>query len=173
MTREATRRLAGDGFSADEVRLKLWAECRYAGQGNELAVETPPGDIDAKWAEGAARALFDAEHERAYLRAYPDMPVRVVNLGVSAYVPGTPLVSARAEEAASGDAEPLLTAPCRFPGAGEPLTTSFYRRSGLRPGHRIEGPAIVEQSDTTTAIPPGWRARVDRYSNLRLTPAGS
>ena len=169
MTREATRRLTGDGFGVDEVRLKLWAECRYAGQGNELAVETPPGEVDEKWAE-ALRARFDAEHERAYPRAYPDMPVRVVNLGVSACVPGTPLVSAQAAEAASGDAEPLLTAPCRFPGAGKPLTTSFYRRSDLRPGHRIEGPAIVEQSDTTTAIPPGWRARVDRCSNLRLTP---
>ena len=171
MTREAAQRLAGDGFGADEVRLKLWAECRYAGQGNELAVDSPPGDIDAEWA-GALRGRFDAEHERAYLRAYPDMPVRVVNLGVSACVPGTPLVSAQAPEAASGEAEPMLTAPCRFPGAGKPLTTSFFRRSALKPGHRLKGPAIVEQSDTTTAIPPGWRARVDRHSNLRLTPAG-
>ncbi len=169
MTREATGRLAGDGFGADEVRLKLLAECRYAGQGNELAVETPAGEINAAWA-GALRARFDAEHERAYLRAYPDMPVRVINLGVSAYVPGKPLVSAHAAETATVDTEPLLTAPCRFPGLTDPRPTDFYRRSRLKPGHRIEGPAIVEQSDTTTAIPPGWQARVDRYSNLRLTP---
>ena len=169
MTREAAERLAGDGFGADEMRLKLWAECRYAGQGNELAVETPPGNINAEWAE-ALRERFDAEHQRAYLRAFPDMPVRAINLAVSAYVPAAPLVSPHPPAAASTNAEPLLTAPCRFPGAAKPLTTSFYRRSALKPGHRLKGPAIVEQSDTTTAIPPGWRARVDPHSNLRLTP---
>ncbi len=171
MTNEAKERLIRDGFAAGDVRLKRWAECRYAGQGHELAVETPPGEIDGAWAE-TLRERFDAEHERAYLRAYRDMPVRVINLAVSAYVPGTPLVSAQVPEAAAEDAKPLLTAPCRFPGVGKALPTSFFRRSGLKPGHRIEGPAIVEQADTTTAIPPGWRARVDRYSNLLLTAGG-
>ena len=169
MTREAKDRLAGDGFGAGDVRLKLWAECRYAGQGNELAVETPPGSIDAAWAE-ALRERFDAEHERSYLRAYRNMPVRVINLGVSAYVPGQALVSGKAAEHGAEAVEPLRTAPCRFPGATDALATGFYRRSRLGPGHCIEGPAVVEQPDTTTAIPPGWRARVDRFGNLRLTP---
>ena len=168
MTLEATQWLRSDGFTADEVRLKRWAECRYAGQGNELAVEAPCGEINAGWA-GELRERFDAEHQRAYLRAFREMPVRVINLGVSAYVPGKPLAPARSSKADSREAEPLLSALCRFPGAGEALATSFYRRSALRAGHRIEGPAIVEQPDTTTAIPPGWRARVDRYANLRLT----
>ena len=170
MTSEAKDRLAGDGFDAHDVRVKLWAECRYAGQGNELAVETPPGRVDGAWA-AALRERFDAEHERTYLRAYRDMPVRVINLGVSAYVPGQPLVSGERADAAGDSAEPLLTAPCRFPGAAGPLQTGFFRRSRLQPGHRIEGPAIVEQPDTTTAIPPGWQAGLDRYSNLRLTPS--
>ena len=158
----------GDGFQAEEVQLKLWAECRYAGQGKELAVETPPGDIDDRWAD-ALRERFHAEHQRAYLRAYRDMPVRVINLGVSAYVPGTPLVSQESPDAGGAAVEPALTSPCLFPGAAEAQPTAFFRRSDLKSGHLIEGPAIIEQADTTTAIPPGWRASVDRYSNLHLT----
>ena len=170
MSREAGDRLAGDGFGAGEVRLRRWAECRYAGQGNELAVETPDGEIDEDWAD-SLRERFDAEHQRAYLRAYPDMPVRVINLGVSAYVPAKPLVSQQLAETADTAAEAALTASCLFPGAEQARPTAFYRRADLKPGHRIQGPAIVEQADATTAITPGWQARVDRFSNLLLTPA--
>lgn len=170
MSREAGDRLAGDGFETGGVQLRRWAECRYAGQGNELAVETPHGEIDDDWAK-SLRERFDAEHQRAYLRAYPDMPVRVINLGVSAYVPGKPLVSQHLSESADSVVEAVLTAPCLFPGAEQARPTAFYRRDGLNPGHRIQGPAIVEQADATTAIPPGWQARVDRFSNLLLTPA--
>ena len=170
MTREAKNRLADDGFEAEEVRLKLWAECRYAGQGNELAVETPTGDIDRRWAD-ALREKFHAEHQRAYLRAYRDMPVRVINLGVSAYVPGTPLVSDETPGKGPAAVEPALSAPCLFPGASEAQPTAFFRRSDLKPGNQLHGPAIIEQADSTTAIPPGWQARVDRFSNLHLTPA--
>jgi N-methylhydantoinase A len=44
----------------------------------------------------------------------------------------------------------------------------IYARDALRPGNRFAGPAIVEQMDTTTLVPPGWTARVDAYLNLIL-----
>ncbi|WP_446831691.1 hydantoinase/oxoprolinase family protein [Candidatus Foliamicus sp.] len=168
MTRAAKNRLVGDGFEAEDVRLKLWAECRYAGQGHELAVETPAGAVDAEWAK-ALGERFHTEHERAYLRAYRDKPVRVINLGVSAYVPGAPLVPQESAATAAERAEPLQTATCLFPGHGEPLPTAFYHRASLQSGHGIAGPAIVEQTGATTAIPPGWSGRVDNYGNLLLT----
>ena len=170
MTEEAKDRLVRDGFVAAEVRVKRWAECRYAGQGHELAVETPAGEINADWAR-SLRERFDAEHQRAYLRAYRDMPVRVINLGVSAYAPSAPLVSQQAESAGGPPPEPLRIADGLFPGTDKPRPTAFYRRAELRAGHQLAGPAIVEQADTTTVIPPGWSARVDRYANLLLTPA--
>jgi N-methylhydantoinase A/oxoprolinase/acetone carboxylase beta subunit len=42
----------------------------------------------------------------------------------------------------------------------------YYERSALRAGNRIEGPAIVNQYDTTTVIPPGLAAHIDRYGNI-------
>jgi N-methylhydantoinase A len=46
--------------------------------------------------------------------------------------------------------------------------TAIYDRARLPVGARIDGPAIVEQTDTTTVIPPGYSATVDTSSNLRI-----
>jgi N-methylhydantoinase A len=43
-----------------------------------------------------------------------------------------------------------------------------YDRNGLSPGTDLAGPAIVEQLDSTTVVPPGWSLRVDTYGNLSL-----
>ncbi|HEX9466707.1 MAG TPA: hypothetical protein VGB82_29250, partial [Alphaproteobacteria bacterium] len=47
--------------------------------------------------------------------------------------------------------------------------TTLYERDRLPPGARLDGPAIVEQFDATTVVPPGWSAAVDRFHNLILT----
>jgi N-methylhydantoinase A len=47
----------------------------------------------------------------------------------------------------------------------------IYERSGLRPGDRLGGPAIVEQMDCTTVVPPDFRFVVDEQANLLLTLA--
>jgi N-methylhydantoinase A len=53
-----------------------------------------------------------------------------------------------------------------FGDAGEYVDTPIYARSTLPPDARLDGPAIVEQMDTTVLIPPGSRARVDSQLNL-------
>ena len=55
----------------------------------------------------------------------------------------------------------------RFDAARE-VRAQLYERDHLPPGARLEGPAIVEQFDATTVIPPGWTATVDRFRNLVL-----
>ena len=51
-------------------------------------------------------------------------------------------------------------------GAAERHLTPFYERERLRAGDRLAGPAIVEQYDTTTVIPPGLEAEIDRHGNI-------
>ena len=46
--------------------------------------------------------------------------------------------------------------------------TAFYDRDSLPPDADIEGPAVVFQMDSTTLVPPEWRARVDEFGNLVL-----
>ncbi|MGH7384291.1 MAG: hydantoinase/oxoprolinase family protein, partial [Candidatus Rokuibacteriota bacterium] len=51
---------------------------------------------------------------------------------------------------------------------GRFVPTAIYERGRLPLGARLAGPAIVEQTDTTTVIPPGVTALVDEVGNLRL-----
>jgi N-methylhydantoinase A/oxoprolinase/acetone carboxylase beta subunit len=46
------------------------------------------------------------------------------------------------------------------------VATRFYDRAELKAGNRLEGPAIVNQYDSTTVIPPGLTARIDRFGNI-------
>ena len=56
---------------------------------------------------------------------------------------------------------------------GKHVDTPVWRRSSLPVGFRTEGPAIVEQMDSTTLIPPGVSMQVDRYLNLILDITGA
>lgn len=52
------------------------------------------------------------------------------------------------------------------------ISTNIYHREDFVPGCVIEGPAIIEQMDSTSVIPPGWKAYTDGYRNLRVTYEG-
>jgi N-methylhydantoinase A len=55
-----------------------------------------------------------------------------------------------------------------------PIETPVYDRSELPAGSELAGPAVIDQLDSTTVIPPGVTARVDEWRNLRLEmPAAS
>jgi N-methylhydantoinase A len=54
-------------------------------------------------------------------------------------------------------------------GEAAPVTAIVYDRDALREGFRFSGPAIVQQSDTTTLVEPGWDGLVDDAGNLILT----
>jgi N-methylhydantoinase A/oxoprolinase/acetone carboxylase beta subunit len=53
------------------------------------------------------------------------------------------------------------------------VTTRYYDRAALRAGNRLEGPAIVLQYDSTTVVPPGMAAHVDRFGNILIEVGAS
>jgi N-methylhydantoinase A len=96
--------------------------------------------------------------------AMPDHPVEIVNLRL-AVVAARPL--APHEPAAARRAGPIETRAVWFRATGF-ADTAVYRRAALGPGDRIDGPAIVEQMDSTTVIPPGWRAVVAAEGSMLM-----
>ncbi len=170
LERAAVEQLRGDGLADDKIRLLRTADCRYSGQGYELRVNVPDGAVDAAWV-AETHERFERAHERTYTHRFAEADVHIVNIGVTAV---GALESYRSLPIASGDADAsaaaIASAPLFMPRkVGEDpieLEAPVYDRDRLVAGNRIEGPALVEQSDSTTVVGIGQVAEVDHHGNL-------
>ncbi|RBO51287.1 hydantoinase/oxoprolinase family protein [Rhodovulum sp. BSW8] len=160
---EGRQWLADQGHDG-AIDLILSADMRYHGQSYEIEVTLDPAWIEAGDL-GAIAATFHATHARIYDFDDPTGTVEMVNLRLTAIGAG-PALSLPEADAAVAPATPLKTVRVHTGGALRDVT--LYSRDDLTPGTGFEGPAVIVQEDTTVAIPPGARARVDRHLNLHL-----
>jgi N-methylhydantoinase A/oxoprolinase/acetone carboxylase beta subunit len=166
---QARAQLEEDGVPADRVQIQRIAECRYLGQGYELRVEAPPGAVGDGWVE-TIRADFHDVHEREYSRRFEDADIEVPNVRVRGIGQMPSLATPEVEAGPESPSDEALrregSAWFRIGGSLEPVLTRYYDRAALRAGNRLDGPAIVLQYDSTTVIPPGLAAAVDRFGNI-------
>ena len=133
----------------------------------EVAIEAPTSQTRVA---SAARG-FHETHERVYGYARAQQPVELVNFSaVHRYPLPRPVLSPPASAVgAVGDARigerRVYFAPAGF------VPTALYDRARLPRGSRLAGPAIVEQADSTSVIPPGHLALVEASGNLRIRRA--
>lgn len=164
---EASRRdMAEDGFTDKDLILERSLDCRYLGQSYEI-------DVPYRKGRTAGRAFlesFHSRHKKLYSYRHDGRPVEIVNLRVKAVAvtPKVPLVKERGTPAMDPKAvvgrQPIFSG--RSAHAGLVLD-----RSRLRPGNTVRGPALIIDPESTTFLPPGYAARVDRYSNLIIRKA--
>jgi len=171
----ALEQLRRDGIAEDRIELLRFADCRYVGQGYELRAAGGAGPVDRDFVAGLAKAFSEA-HQREYGRHFPDKAVELVNLrvvGVGRIPRVDPPVLARGSAIPDPQAN-VGTRRVVFEVAGSPqaLETTVWRRDALKAGNQVQGPAIVEQMDSTTVIPPDVSARVDAAGNLLILMNG-
>ena len=173
---EALAARAEDWFAHEEIapgnrQLTRTADLRYKGQNYELAVALPEGPV-TEATLGALATGFAELHRQRYGFVAEGEPVQVVTLRLEAIGLVQKAVLTRHPDAGP-DASGARTGEREvwFPEAGDFIATPIYSRDALLPGNRFAGPAIVEQMDTTTVVPPGMTARVDPYLNLILEVA--
>ena len=143
-------------------------DARYLGQGYELRVDVGSGQIDDDWIE-QVRGDFHDIHEREYSRRFEDSDIEIPNIRVRGIGLMPPLSTPEVERGGESPENAL-----RFEGevwflvdgSLEQVATRYYDREALKAGNRLDGPAIVNQYDSTTVIPPGIGARVDRFGNI-------
>jgi N-methylhydantoinase A len=165
MEAEALAQLAADGFTADAIRIRRSADCRYEGQSFELTVPVAGGAIDVEMVAGIQEA-FGREHERTYgHRAGVDEPVEVVSLRVVGLgIPDRPRVPDALRVDRSGPGRAGGERRVYFgPDLGWRQTPILDRPDLTTPR---EGPCIVEEYDATCVIPPGARASLDAHGNI-------
>jgi len=149
---------------AGQVMLARSADARYVGQGYEVTVPVPLGRLD-----GAAlvrvRSTFHEVYASRYGYANPAEPVEIVTWKLSA-VGGSPRVALAKAGAGSADVRRKAMRRAYFPEARGYADTPVYDRYELAAGTTLTGPAIVEERESTTVLPPGVTATVDEYANL-------
>ncbi|HZO76742.1 MAG TPA: hydantoinase/oxoprolinase family protein [Solirubrobacteraceae bacterium] len=165
---QARAQLEADGIPQERRVIQRVADCRYLGQGYELRVEAGSGRIDEGWASRLAGEFHDA-HEREYSRRFEESDIEIPNIrvrGIGLIPPLQMREVPRADESPTAALRHEREAWFRVEGQLMELPTRFFAREALAAGNRIDGPAVINQYDTTTVVPPGLTAEIDRFGNI-------
>jgi N-methylhydantoinase A len=165
---QGRRRLESDEIPPEEMAFQRTVDCLYEGQGYELNVEFDGTDGD--W-RSRIRNRFERKHEAEYGHYFEEDPVELLNLRVSAV--GNVSDYEAADIGSGGDVADARTGDSTVVfGSSQnpkPQTVPRYARARLRAGNELEGPAIVDQPDSTVVVKPTWRAEVLDNGALSLT----
>src|SRR5438093_4704545 len=163
---QAKEDLRSEGFNDSEIALQPFLDLRYAGQGYELtipATQPPfkPADLELM------RERFDLQHEQAHGHKAESEPVELVSLRLVS-IGQVPQAKFNPAKPTGRKLEAALTSERKifFGKEHGVLNTKIFGRHLLEPEHRIIGPAVIEQMDTTTVIHPEQQAIVDSYRHL-------
>jgi N-methylhydantoinase A len=138
---------------------------RYVGQGHEIRVDLPDGPLGPAQRD-AILAAFERVYRELYERGGPPVPVELITWRVVSRGP-TPGLQLQVPRTGASDAN-LAGKGVRqayFPETGF-HPTPVYDRYRLGVGASFDGPAIVEERESTLVIGPGARCRVDAEQNI-------
>ena len=164
--------IARTGLDPASATVQRLADIRYIGQAYELVVDLPAGSYSPA-SKPALLAAFERQYRAHFTRIPPAVPIEFVNLRVrvQAEVPG-----------GAAATRPATTAPAErrkgsrmvfFPELDDFVETPVYDRYGLQSGDRFDGPAVVEERDSTLVVGPGGRAVVTPANNIVIDMDGS
>ncbi|MFE3887441.1 hydantoinase B/oxoprolinase family protein [Streptomyces lydicus] len=158
---QTRRELLDDGVPKASVTTRARVLIRYAGTDSTLAV--PLADA------GTMTAEFVRAHRERYAFTM-DKPLVAEAVSVEALGAAG---GAGGYEARAGSREGELTpaATVRMYAEGRWQDTGLYRRTDLRPGDTLTGPAVIAEEDATTVLDPGWQAATGEHGHLLLTRA--
>lgn len=160
---EARALLEEEGIAENTSTLTNYIDLRYKGQWRSLAVLVS----DQITSLEAILEAFHKEHEREFAFSDKDQTVEIFGLRVTAI--GTVPKPNFPQYVAEGSLEDAFkeTRPVYF--EGKYIETNVYNRDKIPVNTQFAGPAIIDQLDTTTVIPPGFTAEVDAYKNIIIT----
>jgi N-methylhydantoinase A len=164
--------LDSDGIDGDSARFVFAADLRYRGQEHAITV---PVDTPRSLSGGSAalRKRFDELHDLRYGHAAPDERIEVVNLRLVVTADrNDPAVTGFAEATyVPTDPRPETTRKVVFDDPARPLDARILWRPGLAPGFTVEGPAVIEEPNSTVLIHPGDRMEVSPHGHLVISVA--
>ena len=156
-------RLAASNVAVEAVAVTHTAQMSYVGQIHTLRVA-----VESSWTLARMAEAFDAVYRREYGNTLGDIPAVLVSLKTAVRGVRQKPVAIKSPPSNPRPAVPAAQRDVYFGGW---ITTPIYQRGDLAPGMTFSGPAIIEQTDTTSVVEPGMRARVDVFSNILVEVA--
>jgi len=167
---KARQELAAEGLDPKNASFTRELDLRYAGQGYELRISLE-GLYERRLTADSlvkVRPRFDERHAQIHGHAAKERAVEAVSYRVRVRV-AVPKFQPQKNAVRSQPSHPTPKDTRRvYFEAQAALATAIYERDGIDTGAAVKGPAIIEQFDATTVVPPGWSARVDSLRNLLI-----
>lgn len=155
---QALASLKAQRVGVRDIDIVRSASMRYVGQSFELEIDLSSGRVGR---EDARQAFLRGYHAR-YGYSDPKAPIEIVS--VVAHAIGHTLKPRLTPRV--GPSQGIRSYPRRLYQNGRWIDATAVARDSLRPGDRMRGPLVVDQSDTTTFVPAGFEIRVDEHLNL-------
>jgi len=152
---DVVRRAVPDGA----LGVRRVVDVRYIGQGHELQLALPAGELGAEDAR-RLRARFEELYGGIYGVTMPDQDVEFVTWSVTVEAPSDAPVPAKAVPREPAP-PPRSRRAVYEPALGRMADFAVYRREDLPPGSELAGPALIEEGQTTTVVPASFGLRVD------------
>ena len=156
------------GMDREKIKFTHIVRMQYYGQLNDIEIVSPHHEMEEGEQVDELIAAFEDAYSKVYARSAssPELGYLVTQAIVTGSVEvEKPALPELDEESGS----PPVQATRNVRWSGGDAATSIVRLEEVRAGHEIEGPAIVEHSATTFAIPPGRTARLDRNQIFHLS----
>ena len=134
---------------------RVLADVGYVGQSHFIEV---PLDLEAADPLAALYGAFESAHERINGHK-TGSPAKIVNLR-TVHIARLPKVALGGTPGATPGQSQKTLRLVHFPDRQAACKTAIHDRGRLAAGETILGPAVIEQEDSTTLVPPGWHARV-------------
>jgi N-methylhydantoinase A len=170
LEKEGRQYLAEAGIR-EGVITRFSADMRYLGQRYEVNVPLPGGKLGSELID-RLHDDFYAAYRQHYGREIKEVPVETVSWRLTVSGPLPQLAVAWPGKDAANQISKKGQRPVLFAGLDAPIDCPVYERSLLAAGTTLAGPAIVEDIESTSVIPPGARLRVDDLKMLVITLEG-
>jgi N-methylhydantoinase A len=166
MQREAEQVLVSAGIDPKDIRLERHLDMRYRGQGYEIEVSLPPAAEAGELFDDLPQ-LFAKAYEQVFSLSYLEEPVEILHWKIDLSGPPPRFDDRWSQRTRNAGGQARKgSRRAYFPEAGGYVECPVYDRYALAPGAVVEGPALVEERESTCVLGVGDRARIDDFGNM-------
>jgi len=164
----ATAKLASEAIAIEAAEFQFAADLRYVGQEHTIPINFAAAADLTGGGSGSLRADFDAAHDTRYGHAAPTERIQLANIRLTVTVArgGANVAEWLAAPFHAGDAQPEESRDVIFDDPDQPQAARILWRPGLAAGTEVEGPAVIEEPNSTTLLYPGDQMHISEHGHM-------